>query len=106
MEHLKMTEQHRQTMLVTGKHGYVLEKIESILTEMGFKVIVAVQPDEVMRHLKTTDPDGFFLAGGIDPLIKSGYLDFLSGQKPGIKIVHHQGGPANVKAEVTEAFRI
>jgi len=104
MEHLKLSEQQKQTIVVAGKHAYVLEKIETILSEMGFKVLATTHHDEVLRLLKSTELDGFFLGGGLDPLAKSAYLDYLLAHKPGTKIIDHQGGPANIRNEVIAAF--
>ena len=93
-------------VLVVGRHDYIVDNIQSILSPKGFEVLTSITDEEVLKILKSEDVDVLFVGGAVEPQAKAVFTSFLAQNAPSVKYVEHYGGPATILSEVQEALGI
>lgn len=93
------------SVVVAGKHEYILQSTSRILEGAGYAVAGAAERDEVRSLLVKKEADVLFISGGVEPSDRQALLDYVNEEAPHITVVEHFGGPATILSELAEALR-
>jgi DNA-binding NtrC family response regulator len=93
-----------KTILVLGKHQYMVERIQSLLQGGGFAVQGFDDVDKVTEEYKESALDMVVFTGAVNPTDESVLLTWKNEKFPDALVFHHHGGPATVLDEVKAKF--
>ncbi|MGB1032765.1 MAG: hypothetical protein ACPGWM_09120 [Flavobacteriales bacterium] len=100
----QIQEVKQKTILVVGRHDYIVENITKILQPNGFNVLSSTADEEVLKILKSQEVDVLFIGGAVEPNSRVIYTSFLAQNGAKTKYVEHYGGPATILSEIQEAL--
>lgn len=100
----QVQEVKQQTVLVVGRHEYIVENITKILAPKGFHVMSSTMDEEVLKILKNQEVDVLFIGGAVEPNSRAVYTSYLAQNGAKTKYVEHYGGPATILSEIQEAL--
>lgn len=92
-------------LVIFGKHDYIVENAEKLLTKGGYVTKGFTQATEAMEYIKMNQIDGLFVGGGVDPHDRLSIKALIDADYPSIRIIDHFGGPATILSEVESAFK-
>ena len=96
----QIQEVKQQTILVVGRHDYIVENISQILEPNGFNVFSATSDEDVLKILKGQEVDVLFIGGAVEPNSRFIYTSYLAENSAHTKYVEHYGGPATILSEI------
>lgn len=94
-----------KTILVFGKHDYIVENAQNLLTKGGYTTVGFIAVAEAIEYLKNNAVDAVFMGGGVDPHDRLAIKAIIDTEKTHVKLVDHFGGPATILSEVEAALK-
>ncbi len=91
-------------VLVFGKHDYIVNNTQTILSKGGYEVVCFVDRENARMYLTANPCDMIFFVGGVDPHDRLFLKGVIDESAPHVKLLDHFGGPATILQEVNTAF--
>lgn len=101
------SETHRTStkhIVVFGKHDYIVENAERLLSKAGYSTKGFVEVEEAIEYVKMNQVEGIFIGGGVDPHHRIAIKELIDATFPHVRLIDHFGGPATIISEVESAL--
>jgi len=99
-----MEENSVKHILILGKHQYMVENIQTILSKGGYEVRGFDQVETIIEEYQPTQLDMIVFTGAVNPSDFSSLISWKNEKFPDALIFEHHGGPATVLGEVQDKF--
>jgi DNA-binding NtrC family response regulator len=99
-----MEEGNSKHILILGKHQYMVENLQQLLSKAGYKVAGFHEVEKALEEYKNTDLDMLVFTGAVSPNDFSDMLKWKEEQFPQSLVFEHHGGPATLVDEINAAF--
>jgi copper homeostasis protein CutC len=93
-----------QHVVVFGKHEYIVENAETLLTKGGYATTGFVDVELAMEYIKANSVAAILVGGGVDPHDRMKLKELVDSEFKHIKMVDHFGGPATILSEIKTAI--
>jgi DNA-binding NtrC family response regulator len=99
-----MEENSVKHILILGKHQYMVDNVQGILSKGGFEVNGYDQVEKIIEEYQATQLDMIVFTGAVNPSDFSDLIQWKNEKFPSALIFEHHGGPATVLEEVQQKF--
>ncbi len=100
-----MEENSVKHILILGKHQYMVDNIQGILSKGGYEVNGFDQVENIIEEYQPSQLDMIVFTGAVNPSDYSELMAWKDEKFPNALIFEHHGGPATVLEEVQEKFQ-
>lgn len=95
----------KPAIMVVSRREYVLENVRKLLDREGYQTYGLLEDQEdLVKRLLQPEYQLVVMGGGVDPHVQQTIDQALNESRPGIKVIHHSGGPATLLPEVQKVL--
>ena len=99
-----MNETSTKHILILGKHQYMVENLQSLLTSAGYIVAGFSEVEKAMEEYKALELDMIVYTGAVNPKDFSQLTQWKDSRFPEALTFEHHGGPATLVKEIDVLF--
>jgi DNA-binding NtrC family response regulator len=99
-----MNETSVKHILILGKHQYMVENLQSLLTSAGYIVAGFSEVEKAMDEYKAMALDMIVFTGAVNPNDFSQLIQWKDERFPAALTFEHHGGPATLVKEIDLLF--
>jgi DNA-binding NtrC family response regulator len=99
-----MDEGNSKHILIIGKHQYMVENLQTLLSAAGFQVVGFNEVEKAVEEYKSHELNMLVFTGAVSPNDHSDMLKWKEEKFPSALVFEHHGGPATLVDEIKTIF--
>jgi len=99
-----MEEGNSKHILILGKHQYMVDNLQNILSKEGYQVVGFDEVEKATEEYKPPHLDMLVFTGAVNPNDYSEMIKWKEEKFPSSLVFEHHGGPATLADEINAAF--